>query len=55
MNPCDVDYKSALSAGGLADAGIGKLWRGEPYEQLRRHHLSGLRQTQSPCKGCVVV
>lgn len=55
MNPCDVDYKSSLSAGSTVDTSVSKLWRGESYERLRRDHLSGLRQVRSPCKGCVVV
>jgi hypothetical protein len=55
VNPCDVDYKSALSPGSLEGEGISSLWRSGAYEQLREHHVSGLRQTRSPCKGCVVV
>ena len=55
MNPCDVDYKSELSAGRIGAATVSDLWRGEAYTRLREKHLAGQRQTLSPCKGCVVV
>jgi organic radical activating enzyme len=55
VNPCDVDYKSALSPGSIGTDGISSLWRSGTYEKLREQHLSGRRQMRSPCKGCVVV
>jgi organic radical activating enzyme len=55
VNPCDVDYKSALSTGTITSATLSDLWRGDAYEQLRQSHLAGNRQSLSPCKGCVLV
>ncbi len=55
VNPCDVDYKSALSAGNVDDGSVSALWRSSVYDELRRQHLAGLRQTRVPCRGCVVV
>src|SRR5690242_14942844 len=55
MNPCDVDYKSALSPGAIGTASVSELWRGEGYEGLRAAHLSERRQSLSPCRGCVLV
>ncbi len=55
MNPCDVDYKSALKAGQIGEASVSELWRGEAYRALRERHLAGRRQEVSPCRGCVVV
>ncbi|HVY59188.1 MAG TPA: radical SAM protein [Xanthobacteraceae bacterium] len=55
MNPCDVDYKSSLSAGRIGERSLSDLWRGEAYGRLRQAHLDGRRQDVSPCRGCVVV
>ena len=55
VNPCDVDYRSTLSAGLLADSGLRQLWRSESYETLRAGHVDGLRTSMSPCNRCVVV
>jgi len=55
MNPCDVDYKSTLAAGSVGERSVSVLWRGELYESLRRKHVDGVRQSVSPCKGCVLV
>jgi MoaA/NifB/PqqE/SkfB family radical SAM enzyme len=55
VNPCDVDYKSMLSVGGIPEEGIGELWRGEAYTELRRRHLERQRLMLSPCRSCVVV
>jgi radical SAM protein with 4Fe4S-binding SPASM domain len=54
VNPCDTDYKSTLSVGGIADAGLGELWTGAAYERLRRAHLERRRHEQSPCNRCTV-
>jgi organic radical activating enzyme len=55
INPCDVDYKSALSAGTIDTASLSQAWRGEAYEGLRRTHLANLRQSKSPCRGCALI
>ena len=55
INPCDVDYRSTLSAGLLGDKGLGLLWRSELYETLRSRHIDGRRTSVSPCDRCVVV
>ncbi len=54
VNPCDTDYKSTLSVGNLGERGLGELWTGDAYDALRRAHLTGLRQGQSPCNRCTV-
>ena len=55
INPCDVDYRSILTAGRLGDKGLSQLWRSEPYETLRSGHINGRRSSVSPCDRCVVV
>src|SRR5262249_46665505 len=55
VNPCDVDYKSNLSRGSITEATISEIWRSDGYENLRRAHVDGSRQSLSPCKGCAVV
>lgn len=54
MNPCDVDYKSTLSVGRFPEAGISRTWTGPAYTALRHAHLTGGRQTQTPCRGCAL-
>lgn len=55
MNPCDVDYKSALSPGQVGEGSVSALWRSEGYQSLRDKHVGGRRQELTPCKGCVLV
>ena len=55
VNPCDVDYRSTLSAGVLGEKGLRQLWRSESYEALRSGHIEGRRTSVSPCDRCVVV
>ena len=54
MNPCDVDYKSALSPGAVQEQNVSDLWRGQQYQELRAKHLGKARQSLTPCRGCVV-
>ena len=54
VNPCDTDYKSTLSVGGIGQASLGDLWTGPAYNELRRRHLEGRRREQSPCNRCTV-
>lgn len=54
-NPCDVDYKSHLKLGRFPSMSISQLWHSSSYNTLREDHLSGLRQSRTPCSGCVVV
>ena len=54
MNPCDVDYKSALSPGAVQEQNVSDLWRGQQYQELRAKHLGKTRQSLTPCRGCVV-
>lgn len=55
VNPCDVDYRSTLTAGLLAGSQLTDLWRSHSYEALRSRHARNLRSAVSPCNRCVVV
>ena len=55
VNPCDVDYRSTLACGTVAESSLSALWTGEAYTRLRADHGSGGRQRLSPCRGCVLV
>ena len=55
VNPCDVDYKSELSSGDIKNNSISELWKSDNYNNLRKKHMSKLRNTVSPCNRCVVV
>ena len=55
INPCDVDYRTTLSAGLLAEHRLTDLWRSEAYEALRSTHSNSQRSSVSPCNRCVVV
>ncbi len=54
VNPCDVDYKSSLSVGGLPDKSLAELWVSEEYTKLRQQHQQLKRANMEPCKRCVV-
>jgi radical SAM protein with 4Fe4S-binding SPASM domain len=54
VNPCDTDYKSTLSVGGIGDSSLAALWTSPAYDELRRRHLEGRRREQSPCNRCTV-
>lgn len=54
-NPCDVDYKSYLSVGGVSSNMIKELWNGDKYNNLRSSHLSVNRDEVDPCSRCTVV
>lgn len=55
VNPCDVDYKSALAAGTVQEKSISALWQGEKYSAYRESHLARRRSALSPCNRCTVV
>ena len=55
VNPCDVDYKSELSSGDIKNNNISELWKSDNYNNLRKKHMSKLRNTVSPCNRCVVI
>ena len=38
-NPCEVDFKSILSAGNIFNQNISSIWKSEKYESLRKNHL----------------
>ena len=54
VNPCDTDYKSTLSVGGIGESTLGELWTGPAYEELRRRHRASRRREQTPCNRCTV-
>lgn len=55
VNPCDVDYRSTLSVGGLADGNLSELWRSTSYASLRGAHLDNRRSSVATCNRCTVV
>lgn len=55
VNPCDVDYRSKLSVGGIEEHSLTSLWTGEGYQGLRQTHMSGGRQCLHPCSGCALI
>lgn len=54
-NPCDVDYKSALTVGNYPSKSLNQLWLSESYKVLREKHLNKKRNTIKPCSSCVVI
>jgi len=55
INPCDVDYKSTLSVGNLANANLSEQWNSAAYTKLREAHLTQARGSVEPCRRCTVV
>ena len=55
VNPCDVDYKSTLSAGNACEQSLSEIWQSDAYTRLRAAHLSNRRRNISPCNRCAVV
>ena len=55
VNPCDVDFKSALAVGNARDQSLAELWRSEGYERLRALHLAKQRSQAFPCNRCTVI
>lgn len=55
INPCDVDYKSTLSVGNLANANLSEQWNSAAYTKLREAHLTRARSGIEPCRRCTVV
>lgn len=53
-NPCDIDYKSELSAGTVKEQTIREIWHSKKYNDLRKIHLSGKRNKVYPCDRCPV-
>ena len=54
-NPCDVDYKSKLSAGKFPEKNLKELWKSEIYTKIRTSHLQNDRQSLKPCNACEVI
>ena len=54
-NPCEVDYKSKLSAGNIFNSNISKIWKSKNYNSLRKKHLLGNRSEIDPCNKCFSV
>lgn len=55
VNPCDVDYRSTLLTGRLAEQSLSEIWRSDTYMALRRRHVAGERPQCEPCGRCVLV
>jgi len=53
-NPCDIDYKSELSAGTVKEQTIREIWNSKKYNNLREIHLSGKRNKVYPCDRCPI-
>ena len=54
-NPCEVDFKSVLSAGSIFDQNISEIWKSQKYEDLRKKHLMKKRSLIEPCNKCVSI
>ena len=54
-NPCEVDFKSILSAGNIFNQNISSIWKSEKYESLRKNHLMEKRGSINPCDKCVSI
>ena len=54
-NPCEVDFKSILSAGNIFEKSITTIWKSEKYESLRKSHLTKNRDSINPCNKCVSI
>tara|TARA_Y100000294_G_scaffold158093_1_gene160142 strand:+ start:266 stop:1429 length:1164 start_codon:yes stop_codon:yes gene_type:complete len=55
VNSCDYDYKGILSIGNVMRASVSSIWRSDVYENLRRKHLEGQRNSLAPCSQCPMV
>lgn len=55
VNPCDVDYRSTLSVGGLANGNLSELWVSPAYQSLRAAHIENRRGSVATCNRCTVV
>ena len=53
-NPCDIDYKSELSAGTIKEQSIREIWNSDKYNNLRKIHSDGKRNELYPCDRCPV-
>ena len=51
-NPCDVDYKSELSAGTVKEQTIEEIWNSKKFNDLREMHFNGKRNKVYPCDRC---
>ena len=54
-NPCDVDYKSTLTAGSYPSQKLNQIWQSTSYQNLRKKHLKQKRKSVKPCSSCAVV
>ena len=54
-NPCEVDFKSVLSAGSIFEKNISEIWKSQKYEDLRNKHLMQKRGLVEPCNKCVSI
>lgn len=52
VNPCDVDYKSTLCVGNVADLSVSQAWQSESYQRLRASHVAAKRADYDPCTRC---
>lgn len=50
--PCCVDWKSINIIGDINKKDLKSIWTDNPIRDLQRKHLTGLKDTFSPCKGC---
>jgi len=54
-NPCEIDFKSVLSAGNIFEKNISEIWKSQKYEDLRNKHLMQKRGLIEPCNKCVSI
>jgi len=53
-NPCDADYKSALSVGSVNNSTIKEIWNSPKYKEIREFHSNGKRSMCFPCDRCPI-
>jgi len=52
VNPCDADYKSYLSYGGVTTDSLKNIWMSNKISELRKAHLCNERKNFNPCNKC---
>ncbi len=52
VNPCDYDYKSALSKWNVKNNTISEIWNSDEYNNYRSMHINNMRKDLYPCDRC---
>ena len=54
VGPCCGDWERLLVVGDASAETLSAIWRGEPYQRLRRAHLEGRYREVEACAACSV-